>query len=564
MRPSTPYTCQRCWKALRSSSRTFPQFSALSIRQIIGRRSLLTCRSLSPALGLQTQAQPSFKTAGRRTVSYFGHQGQMAKNVPLEYRSPGELESTPTPETEGRPLLMPNNLFHKFSSSPSPEIRRRAAFIRQNAYCTHPEHHQTRMPTNPDDPEARKSVKGTMPPKHVSFECPDCGIPVSCSEEHWADDYESHLEICDTLREINEDDHDLRSGRFFPEFEYPGDQIEEAMVNMTNWDTFLFSREFRAINDERSLRQATRLLTYPATIGSILHELSPYSIKKDGRLTVEGLKSLSGMFPECKSFLILTPAALRYSLHPPRSGGGPDIKGLRPSPPPMRIFILGARAESSLPREVWVQLTHLFPRVAFHLVFIGPESMTNRDDEFPLPERTPSNPFGAIVEDRLTNSLKISTFVEYYHTLHKAGHFYPYDPYFDCFMLFHPGLGHPASSHEWAETIPQLLETKVPILVTGYTQYDMERDLEWVRKTVGGEMDLLLEPGENRFRSLRWDLNDLDPQDISCGNWGVWAFRGKRYVPARFCLRDMRFATDISLDTRRRGRKQNRTLPIRC
>jgi len=154
---------------------------------------------------------------------------------------------------------------------------------------------------NPDDPEARKSSEGALPPAHVKFECPDCGIPVSCSEEHWVDDYESHLEICDTLREINEDDHDLRSGRFFPEFEYPGDQIEEAMVNMTNWDTFLFSREFRAINDERSLRQATRLLTYPVTIGSVLHELSPYSIKKDGRLTVEGLKSLSGKFRRCQT-----------------------------------------------------------------------------------------------------------------------------------------------------------------------------------------------------------------------------------------------------------------------
>lgn len=177
-----------------------------------------------------------------------------------------------------------------------------------------------------------------------------------------------------------------------------------------------------------------------------------------------------------------------------------------------------------------MQLTYLFPRTAFHLIFIGPESMANRDNEFPLPERTPTNPFGAVVEDRLSASLKISTFVEYYQTLHKAGHFHPYDPYFDCFMLFHPGLGHPASSHEWADTIPQLLETKVPIFVTGYTKYDMERDIEWVKKTVGGEMDLLMEPGENRFRSLRWDLNDYDPQDISCGNWGVWAFRGKRYV----------------------------------
>lgn len=223
-------------------------------------------------------------------------------------------------------------------------------------------------------------------------------------------------------------------------------------------------------------------------------------------------------------------AALRYTLHPPKTGGGMDIRGLRLEAPPVRIFVLGARAESSLPRNAWVQLAHLFPRARIHLIFIGPESMMNRDDEFPLPERTPSNPWGMIVEDRVWHSMKISTIVDYYHTIHKTGYFYPYDPYFDCFVMFHPGLGHPASSHEWEETLPMLLETKVPIIVTGYTQEDMERDINWVHKTAAGEFDVLLEPGENRFRSLRWDLNDLDPQDISAGNWGVWAFRGKRYV----------------------------------
>ena len=154
--------------------------------------------------------------------------------------------------------------------------------------------------------------------------------------------------------------------------------------------------------------------------------------------------------------------------------------------------------------------------------------MANRDGEYPLPQRTPENPFGRIVEDRL-GQFKISTYVDYFHTMHNAKHFYPYDPYFDCFVLFHPGLGHPASSHEWADTLPQLLETKVPIICTGYTKWDMERDRKWVDETVKGEYDLLMEPGENRFRSLRWDLNDLDPSDVSCGNWGVWAFRGKRY-----------------------------------
>ena len=102
------------------------------------------------------------------------------------------------------------------------------------------------------------------------------------------------MELCDTLREINEDDHDLRSGRFFPEFEYPGPQMEEALVNMTNWDTYLYTREYRAINEEQPLRQVTRLLTYPVTIGSILSELSPYDIRKTGRITQEGLRSLTG------------------------------------------------------------------------------------------------------------------------------------------------------------------------------------------------------------------------------------------------------------------------------
>lgn len=44
---------------------------------------------------------------------------------------------------------------------------------------------------------------------------------------------------------------------------------------------------------------------------------------------------------------------------------------------------------------------------------------------------------------------------------------------------------------------------------------------------------MLLEPGENIFRSLRWDLNDMDPHDTTCSNWGLYAFRGKRYEAAK-------------------------------
>ena len=49
------------------------------------------------------------------------------------------------------------------------------------------------------------------------------------------------------------------------------------------------------MNDPRQLRQVTKLLTYPMTVASVLHELSPYNLKS--RLTKEGLRSMAGEYP---------------------------------------------------------------------------------------------------------------------------------------------------------------------------------------------------------------------------------------------------------------------------
>lgn len=330
---SSKYVCQRCLASLRRVNAS----NSPGIQQV--------SRRWHPS----RLAAPASSYSSTRAQST---QSQSYRVIGPQYPPPESAPAQDAPQI----ILTPNNLFHPLSKSPIAEIRRRAAFIKQHAYCPHPSHRQTRAAIAPDDPEARKPKTGGLAPAHVKFECPDCGIPVSCCEEHWADDFETHIQICDILREINTDDHDLRSGRFFEEFEYPGPQMEEQQINLTNWDTFLYTREFNAINGQRQLRQATKLLTYPVTIGSVVHDLSPYNIRQGGRMTAEGLKSFS---------------ALRYSLHPPRTGAGKDVKGLRLEPPAMRVFVLGARAESSLPREVWVQLTHMFPRVAFHLIFIG-------------------------------------------------------------------------------------------------------------------------------------------------------------------------------------------------
>jgi splicing suppressor protein 51 len=194
-----------------------------------------------------------------------------------------------------RLLVAEDDLFHPLSKSPIPSMRQRAAFMKAHAYCPHPSHNRTRIVSTEADPESRKPITGGLPPAHVSYECEYCGIPVSCSEQHWLEDYEEHMKYCDTLREINEDDHDIRSGRHFNEFDFQGPSIEESVINFTNWDTLLYTRDFDAINDPRSMRHATKLMTYPLTIGSVLHELSPYNIRQGGRLTPEGLRSFTGL-----------------------------------------------------------------------------------------------------------------------------------------------------------------------------------------------------------------------------------------------------------------------------
>ena len=42
--------------------------------------------------------------------------------------------------------------------------------------------------------------------------------------------------------------------------------------------------------------------------------------------------------------LLIKAAALRYNLHPPKSGKGTGVNQLQPEPPAVRVFCLGARA----------------------------------------------------------------------------------------------------------------------------------------------------------------------------------------------------------------------------
>lgn len=99
------------------------------------------------------------------------------------------------------PLLTQDDLFHPLSQSPFKEMQQKSTRIKEIAFC----------PISIE--KGQKEL--------VQFECPDCGFPTHASEANWAADEEKGR-YWPRLREANEDEHDLRSGRELTEFKLPG------------------------------------------------------------------------------------------------------------------------------------------------------------------------------------------------------------------------------------------------------------------------------------------------------------------------------------------------------
>ncbi|KAG6891337.1 hypothetical protein C0992_008791 [Termitomyces sp. T32_za158] len=460
-----------------------------------------------------------------------------------------------------KPQPEPATLFHKFSDSPHSVLRARSSAIKQLAPCP-------------------VCATSEAQPRTVAFECPDCGWPTHCSHEHHAQDSDHH-KYCSRLREANEDEHDLRSGRHLREFELPGPQGFEEAISFANWDVFWYTRGFPSMDTERSRRHASKLLSFPITIGSTIHQHSGLTLSNQ-RLTPEG--------------------TLRSTLHVPT--GAPENAEAAIGKPQVRVFMLGARAESSLPPHVWEQLTMLFPAAQLHLFFIGPQvslpkpaaapkpapSTTNTQDSAPPPSEaptaasstdTPDSSSTKLTEnkpeytpnvyepptpapiDRLKgtrNSIERygvpSYTVPYSHELTITGLQANYadvhaqfqhtlDPYSDLFFMFCPGFGFPSpesvseetgepllqisSPTEWGPVMPMLLASKCPIFVTGFSPADVERDVRSLSTApqVAGEFEWVITPGPNAFGSEKWEVADFDPRVMVKANWGIWGIRGK-------------------------------------
>jgi splicing suppressor protein 51 len=270
--------------------------------------------------------------------------------------------------------------------------------------------------------------------------------------------------------------------------------------------------------------------------------------------------------------------------------GAPETAEAAVGKPQVRIFILGARAESSLPPHVWEQLCMLFPSTHFHLFFIGPQvSLPKRPKQTLNPDPTAAEAFQSTLEtpetpeeeekqnvylpnvytpptpapiSRLkhtrsslerygvpsytipyTPQLTITGMQANYAEVH-AQFQHTLDPYSDLYFFFSPGFGFPspnstsedsepllqiASPTEWGPVVPMLLATKCPIFVTGFSPADIERDVRSLSTApeVAGEFDWVITPGPNTFGSEKWEVADFDPRVMVKTNWGVWAIKGK-------------------------------------
>lgn len=368
------------------------------------------------------------------------------------------------------------NRFCYMEASAVPEIRARADFIKAHALCP-----VTQLP--------------------VQFTCPKSGVPTHHDERAWkADKAYWAAERWSELKKSNMYEEDLRSGRDFPELDFPGPTENDQLPNLADWDSYFYTRNFTSMDSEFQLAVATKMLTYPLTMAAVLDQYSPYGLKPKGPLTLEGLKSA---------------AALRYTLFPERRQSSWTER-------PMRFFIVGARMESQLPWHAWSQLSFLFPKTRIELVFIGPEAYYDRKSrQYTSLERP--------LSERANEHLLLTYHTSCFHTLNEAGDFYPYDPYLDAFFLFHPGLGSPEARDSWQLSVPGLLESKCPVYITGFHERDMRTDWDWLHAHFSDKMDVLLEPTENLFKSSKWEFNDYNPQETYQLNQRLFAVRGKRH-----------------------------------
>ena len=151
----------------------------------------------------------------------------------------------------------------------------------------------------------------------------------------------------------------------------------------------------------------------------------------------------------------------------------------RPQPPgggPVRIAVLGARAEAQLPEHLWREVSELLSAVDLELVFVGPsasEGMASPRTSHAGSRLSREWMPGLFHETVLGRALlDQASAVERCHATNA----------FHAYVAFNPGVGHPDWQEAWRPTMRAVLGTGAPLLLTALSSFDADQDSEFWRR----------------------------------------------------------------------------------
>lgn len=124
---------------------------------------------------------------------------------------------------------------------------------------------------------------------------------------------------------------------------------------------------------------------------------------------------------------------------------------------PVRICVVGARAEASMPLPLWREALCLAGWDALRVDMVGPKVSDTK-------ARDDGRGVSVVPEAALFHESAL-------HRAHLSGAELP-----DAFVLFNPGLGEPGWDRAWAPTVHALLALRRPVLLTALSASDAEQD----------------------------------------------------------------------------------------
>ncbi len=158
-----------------------------------------------------------------------------------------------------------------------------------------------------------------------------------------------------------------------------------------------------------------------------------------------------------------------------------------------RICCVGARAEASLPFDLWKEYlllssTMVRKSISTSIDFVGPDMVA-----------TPGGTSDRKVELDKGSALVLRWY--YKGLLHDL---FEDDEnimdQWDAFVFFNPGFGHPHLKIDWIPTLERIIPLGRPMLFTAHSKLDSRRDWIQLKETFGIEVDYKKNPFSSRIR----------------------------------------------------------------